>query len=281
MTRQLPIHASTSKSIDAFAVQPSHALIISGMVGSDKSTIAKSLAASMLGTDLEEHPHLILVQPEDKQSIGIDQIRELLSKLSLIVPTDADIKRVIIIKNADVMTTEAQNALLKALEEPPEGTVLILLTDQDSLLPTIKSRAQTIRVRVPNKSELTEHFSTEGYSSDKIKQALAISGGLPRLTADILADEDHQYLIAADRAKTILRQSAYERLTTLDELVKDPALLTGTLNTLNRIAEYSIAQGANDPPRWQTILQATNKAQQDLSQNAQPKLALTSLMLSI
>lgn len=284
MINSLPMHTATKNAIDGFRANPSQALIIDGAAGSNKYAIAEQLAADLLQADidkLKDHPHLILVQPEEKRSIGIDQIRNLLSRLSLVVPTAAEIKRVIIIRNAEAMTEEAQNALLKALEEPPEGTILILLTNKDSLLPTIKSRSQTIRALPPSDSALTEYFTAQGHSADKITQALAISGGLPRLTADILADDQHNYLIAADRAKTILKQSPYDRLINLDDLTKEPLMLNSTLSTLARIAEYSIARGAKDVIRWQSILQAVHRTQQELTQNVQPKLALTNLMLSI
>lgn len=284
MNKQLPIHPSTKKALSAFIAQPSHAVIIYGSAGSGKYALAQKLASELLSTDLakvDEHPYLTHIKPEDKKSIGIDQIRQLLTQLNLIVPSSQAINRAVIVSHADMMTLEAQNAFLKALEEPPKGTVLVLLSDHDTLLPTIKSRAQSIRVHVPDERELTEYFVDQGFSQKQIKQALTITGGLPELTSDVLADTDHIYLLASAKAKDILKQSSYERLTSLDELTKDPVLLDNTLNILTKIAEYSLNHSAQYPERWQKILESVDKTKQDLNRNAQPKLALSSLMLSI
>ena len=88
------------------------------------------------------HPDIITVEPSGTY-IKIDQIRELCSLLSL-KPYEAKL-RVIIISDAQTMTVEAGNALLKELEEPPSGTVFILTATQKSdMLSTIVSRTQNI-----------------------------------------------------------------------------------------------------------------------------------------
>lgn len=82
------------------------------------------------------------------KSIGIDEIKRLQKKLFL-KPYKGQNKAVII-PQAHTLTTEAQNALLKVLEEPPLHTVIILTTEKkDALLPTIQSRCQIIDVKVP------------------------------------------------------------------------------------------------------------------------------------
>ena len=88
------------------------------------------------------HPDVITIKPSGTY-IKIDQIRELCSLLSL-KPYEANL-RVIIISDAQTMTVEAGNALLKELEEPPSGTIFILTATQKSdMLPTILSRTQSI-----------------------------------------------------------------------------------------------------------------------------------------
>lgn len=88
------------------------------------------------------HPDFLLVSPE-KGAIKIDQVRELIKKLSY-APYEAGM-RVVLIEDVHTMRREAANSLLKTLEEPPEDNLLILTADSSrSVLPTISSRCQTI-----------------------------------------------------------------------------------------------------------------------------------------
>lgn len=90
------------------------------------------------------HPDILLIQPQGS-SIKIDQLRELRKKFYYQTPTG--LTRVVIITNAEKMRLEAANSLLKLLEEPPSPMVVILLTDAiQSILPTIQSRCQKIRL---------------------------------------------------------------------------------------------------------------------------------------
>lgn len=93
------------------------------------------------------HPDVRLIAP-DGLSVKIDQVRDVKREMSLKPRRDGGF-RVIIIEGAEKMTTEAQNSLLKLLEEPPERAVLILVcTNLAGLLPTVRSRCQLVRVRV-------------------------------------------------------------------------------------------------------------------------------------
>lgn len=85
-----------------------------------------------------------VLRPDEKGSIKIDRVRALLAACAF-RPFDGR-RRVAVIDDADALETGAQNALLKALEEPPPGTVFVLVTSQpDALLPTIRSRCPRLR----------------------------------------------------------------------------------------------------------------------------------------
>jgi len=138
------------------------AYLFTGIDGIGKSTVALNLAKVLNCLSLQEgdacekclnckkinartHPDILFVQPEG-QSIKIEQIRKVQHNLSL-KPASAK-KRVVIINNAELMTTEAANAFLKTLEEPPLNTILILIAQHKSqLLPTIVSRCQVVPFR--------------------------------------------------------------------------------------------------------------------------------------
>lgn len=141
----------------------SHAYILNGERGSGKKMLANLFAATLLcerkGPDpcnechscrqaeSGNHPDIIKVTHEKPNSISVDDIREQVNNTIMIKPYQGPYK-VYIIPQADMMTTQAQNALLKTIEEPPEYAVIMLLTENaDTLLPTINSRCVMLKLR--------------------------------------------------------------------------------------------------------------------------------------
>lgn len=123
-----------------------HALLFAGPEGSGKRETARAVAADALKTDSETHSDLIRIAPE-KNSIKIESIRELIGRIAL-KPVQAE-RMVVIVEEADSMTTGAANALLKTLEEPPPYVLFLLLTSRPEELPaTIRSRCQKVRFQV-------------------------------------------------------------------------------------------------------------------------------------
>jgi DNA polymerase-3 subunit delta' len=102
------------------------------------------------------HPDILQVSlPEKKKAISISQIREI-GLLLTAKPNEAQ-KRMVLIEDADKMNVQAQNALLKMLEEPPENTFFILTaTHTPPLLPTILSRCRQFRFCPPSCHEIQE-----------------------------------------------------------------------------------------------------------------------------
>ena len=153
----------------------SHSYIINGEPGSGKKLTAAifaetlqcedkginpcGLCKSCIQAESKNHPDIIWVTHE-KYSIGVDDIRNQLNNNISIKPYSGPYK-IYIIPDADKMTEQAQNALLKTIEEPPEYAVILLLTDNiDSLLPTILSRCVTLNLK-PVKTELIEKYLME------------------------------------------------------------------------------------------------------------------------
>ncbi len=140
-----------------------HAYIINGEKGSGKKMRATLFAATLLcekgGQDpcntchsciqaeSGNHPDIILVSHEKPNSIGVEEIRQQVNNTVGIKPYQGPYK-VYIIPQADMMTVQAQNALLKTIEEPPEYAVVMLLTENaDMLLATINSRCVMLKLR--------------------------------------------------------------------------------------------------------------------------------------
>ena len=118
----------------------------------------------------KNHPDIIMVKHEKPNTISIDEIREQ-------VVNDVDIKpyssphKIYIIPDAEIMTPQAQNALLKTIEEPPEYAVIMLLTSNiDGLLPTIRSRCVRLDLKVVDdglvKKYLMEHLHIPDYQAE-------------------------------------------------------------------------------------------------------------------
>lgn len=124
--------------------------------------------------NLENNPDFNLIKCLDK-SIKISQIRDL-QKDILVKPIKFE-KKVYVIENAETMTVEAQNALLKILEEPPEYAMIILETTMYfSLLETIRSRC----IRIKNKSDIN-NSDFAGIDENKINSILNYIGKKDKL----------------------------------------------------------------------------------------------------
>ncbi len=142
--------------------QVSHAYIFSGDNGSGKKTMAKAFAKMLLceegGTspcnrckscmqiDSDNNPDLKIINGQ-KVILTKDEIRQQVVNDALIKPY-AGKKKVYIIPNAHLLRIDAQNVLLKTIEEPPEYAVIILVADnEDAILPTIMSRCVKLRFK--------------------------------------------------------------------------------------------------------------------------------------
>jgi DNA polymerase-3 subunit delta' len=119
---------------------------------------------SCLQAESKNHPDIRYIT-HDKSSISVDDIREQLNNDIQIKPYGSEYK-VYIVSDANKMTEQAQNALLKTIEEPPAYAVILLLTDNiNALLPTIQSRCVTLNTKPLGKQDiakyLTKHLSME------------------------------------------------------------------------------------------------------------------------
>lgn len=145
----------------------SHSYLFVGTQGIGKKLLAKEMAKKILGFTGENHPDFMCVEPEDN-SIKIAQIRLLQKKIQE-KPILSD-KKVYIIDNADTMTPEAQNCLLKTLEEPPEFAIIILIGSQENaFLTTIKSRCMILKFR-PIEEEKIRQYMKDNYGVEAISQ---------------------------------------------------------------------------------------------------------------
>ena len=158
-----------------------HALMLEGPSGSGKTYFAKRIAAALMCECKAEKrennlpcmnckacrhvlseiaPDVHYLDRGDNASIGVKHIRDFRQEMRLSsVESEA---RVFIIKDAHLMTLEAQNALLTILEEPPQGVYILLLCERrEALLTTIRSRAQSVRMELLSKEDLLAFAETQ------------------------------------------------------------------------------------------------------------------------
>ncbi|MFL8674843.1 ATP-binding protein [Clostridioides sp. GD02404] len=152
-----------------------NAYMLEGIDGIGKKKFADELSKLLLDyVNLENSPDYILIKP-DGNSIKIAQIRNMQS--DIVIRPHKDYK-IYIINNAEKMTVEAQNALLKTLEEPPDYAIIILVTNnKESLLETIKSRCDIIKFSPIPMEDLKKYLIDTGIEEERAQLLATFSRG--------------------------------------------------------------------------------------------------------
>ncbi len=166
----------------------SHAVVISGKAGFGKKTLTNEIICAMACEESNAPCGVCAVcekisngecvdiytikKPENKTTIPIDAIRDIYASISY-KPNDLNFK-VYVIEDGDKIPPRTQNALLKLLEEPPEGVYFfILCEDEKKLLPTIRSRCETYTLEPFSLSELTHLLVKDGVENPEAVASLA------------------------------------------------------------------------------------------------------------
>ncbi|SHI02246.1 DNA polymerase III subunit delta' [Clostridium grantii] len=171
----------------------SHAHLIVGPDGIGKSLLAYQVAIKILGKN-ENRDYVDIVEwrvKKNKKSIGVDEIRSLIIEVNK-KPYEGS-QKVVIIYEAHKMTTEAQNAILKTIEEPPKGVTIIMCSESlDLLLETIKSRNQIHRLNRLKANEIKLYLQKkyEILTNDEMNLLINFSDGIPGRCDLYLNDAD-------------------------------------------------------------------------------------------
>lgn len=276
-------HPYTQQHIDRFLAAPSSSLGIHGEAGTGKGYAAQYIVAQLVGANT---PYIRVLDASQSKT-GIDEVRALQKFLSLTVPGNASLRRAVIIEHLDELGHEAQNALLKTLEEPPADSIIIVTFARDtSILPTIHSRLQHIAVLPIDQATGAQALST--YDTAAYSKAFHMSGGNIGLLIALLEDQaTHPLLQGIQTARELLALSRYQRLTRVDKLIKDSTVPPShVLDGLYRLVNASYQQGIKTKSREEiqsTVQKLTQieEAIADLDANVQAKLVLSRLFLEL
>lgn len=277
MNSDVILHPLTAAAVEQYLSQPAQAIGLIGPVGAGKAHLAQYLATRVLGNGQTDAVFMV----SDQSGISIEMIRELQRFLKLRKPGIAAIRRAIIIENAGLMSDEAQNALLKTLEEPPADTIFILTADGSAnVRPTIYSRLQKLYVHPLGLAEAQAAFNKP---AAEVARAHLLSGGNVGLLAALLEDKDHELTQAITSAKEIIQAPAFERLQLVDSYAKQKENLPLLFYALQRVIDALLAGklSTKQLQRLVTSSRALFEAERDLRLNVNTKLLLTDLFLQL
>jgi DNA polymerase III subunit delta' len=196
-------HERVVELLEREAPVAANAYLFVGAAGVGKATIARRFATLLLcpmgGLHPENgecracrrvmngnHPDLILVEPEGRQSLGVDQARSTIQQASL-SPVEAT-RKVFVLEEAGTMTEQAANALLKTLEEPSPTTVFILVAESEDQLPsTVASRCRTVHFGRVGDEPLTRALLGQGLDHGQAETLARLAGGRPGLALALLS----------------------------------------------------------------------------------------------
>ena len=218
-----------------------HSFIFSGIEGIGKKLFAREYAKnimclengnckntcdSCIKFDSKSHPDFIEINPDGK-AIKIDQIRNMQERIAE-KPIISN-KKVYIINNADFMTEESQNCLLKTLEEPPEYAIIVLVTSNESkLLATIKSRCVFIKFNKISNEELHNYFNE--FSENQIK---LLNGSFQNSAT--IKEREEEYESLKKIVELLQKGTILELIECAEILYKKKENILEMLNSLNII----------------------------------------------
>lgn len=272
MFDQLLLHDSVALILQALAKEPPQGLLLVGPEGIGKRTLAHKLAEQLV-----DHPTAIrTLSPDEKGTITIDTVRELYK----VTRSKQDGHQVIIIERADSMSLEAENALLKLLEEPRAGLTFILTALQlEALLPTIQSRIQHVTMQ-PLPDETIRRFVVSkkpGIAQADLSQLVFLAQGRAGTAINLLADNalDSQ----RDRmqiVKQLIAAKPHERFTLTGKLASSREECLETLGAMARVVEVQLSAATNpaQAKHWASLADALEDSQQAISHNGNVRAQL-------
>lgn len=301
----------------------SHAYIINGERNAGKEFIAKTFAMAVQCENRQDvepcgechsckqalsgnHPDIIFITHEKPGTIGVDDIRRQINGDVAIKPYSGH-KKIYIVSEGEKMTVQAQNALLKTLEEPPEYAVILILTDNvNTLLPTILSRCVVLNMKPVRdaqiKEYLMENMGIPDYKADICVAFARGNVGKARLLANseefdkvkeeaitllkYIGEMELHEIVAAIKKINEYKFDVNDYMDILSIWYRDVLLFKAThdvnhlifreeIQSIRKVADKSTYEGI------ERIIDALEKSKQRLNANVNFELTMELLLLTI
>ncbi len=237
-------HAEVTDLLTSELLSPSQAYLFVGPSNVGKALVARRYAAALVadGDDAVferaaagRHPDVIVVAPDGRTAITVDQARAVVSS-AVLSPLESDTK-VFLFEEASMLNDGAANALLKTIEEPIASSAFILVADAEDDLPTtIASRCRTVVFGRVSESQVVDGLVGQGIEPERAAETARIAGGRPGLAL----------ALATEPAAAAYREA----------WLSVPAELTDHPGDAYRLADKVLA--ASEP-----LLEAIKRRQQD------------------
>lgn len=283
-----------------------HAVLLTGPHGAGKKTFARIMAAAFLCehdtpcfTCPSCHKALSGIHPDVSETTGyikpnsfpVDEVRRI-RREAYISPNESDY-RIFVLADVDNMKSEAQNALLKIIEEPPKHAIFILTAkDTGALLPTVLSRVVTLPINPVDEKTVWEYLKQDRADKDENLAELACSlaqGSIGR-AKEILENESLQKAAktAVEVIDSAVRANRYETLRLLTAAAQSPELpsildfMAALLENAMLAKKDRISSGINcSNKRIVKMLEAVIFAKNAMSYNTNKALLMTHLCVKM
>ncbi|MEK7615518.1 MAG: AAA family ATPase [Patescibacteria group bacterium] len=221
-----------------------------------------------------------------KSAISVKQVRALIERLSM-SSMDGSWK-IGFVQEADRLSTGAANALLKTLEEPKGKTLLLLRAPSvESVLPTIASRCQTIRLSPVSKADISLALEKRGLGPQEAREIAAQSLGRPGLALKFVNDGAFRARkeTAINQARTLLHASLATQFQSVAELIPKQDVdkshaLSQLLQDWSEVVREDLLRLDESTPFNVRVLRRIEEIQSAMRHNVNPHLALEHLFLS-
>lgn len=267
----------------------SHSYLMIGISGIGKKMIAVEFAKAVLCLgqnkacnncksciefDSNNNPDFLCVEP-DGNSIKIEQIRELQKRMQE-KPIISN-KKVYLIDNADLMTKEAQNCLLKTLEEPPEfATIILIGSNENEFLATIKSRCMILHFNPIEDLEIKQYLE-ENYQMNVISQEMLdiFQGSIGK--AIYLKDKQEQYTKLEDIVKNLNEKDLIDIIKLAEILYKSKEESFEMLDYINII----LLKMAKRDYQYTICIKIVENTKRRLQQNANYDMSIDNMLFNM
>jgi len=278
-----------------------HAYFFSGLPNLGKTLVAEEFAKKILGTQNAWNldVHKLELNEEEHQEITIEQAQEW-RRLLFLKPLSGK-KKIGIIYGAENLNEESSNALLKIIEEPAEGTIILIIASGSGVvLPTIISRSQILKFLPVKEETILTALLQKIKNEDLAKECVELSAGRPGLALRLAENKKFFNSVKSykDLAENILQKDAINFWPRQEKMFKRQENFIGKsreayavveqLEILLRdslLQEYNLkstsTQAKSFPSNIERAIGVINKAKVDLESNIQPKLILENLFINL